>query len=125
MPIGRAIVTGIVTSAFVGGFALRLLVGQIAGPIDFSLPLLLVAGLGLILTALISRPNGWGRGIFVGLGFSLPVAITCFTFHNLDPEHLRAHVGQLRFVGILILLLSGVVMAIRGDKRITPHGDPV
>src|ERR1041385_4922519 len=117
MPVVRSIVVGVIAAALIGGCTPLLMLGELGGPINFGLPLSIITILALVLTAFVSNPKGWRRGFASGIGFSVPIAVTCLFIPRFDPTHLHEHAGQLRFVGAFAILVSVFFMTVRASQR--------
>jgi len=113
MPIARSIIIGFVTAALIAGLIPMLMLGEWNGPINFAVPLTVVAIGALALTVFVARPKSWRQGLIASLGFAVPVAAICFLMPRFWRAHLSEHAGQLRFVAFFIVALSLVVMMIR------------
>lgn len=120
MPLARSFMVGVLSAALIGGCIPMLMLGELGGPINFGVPLLILAILALVLTACVSKPKGWRRGIVASLGFSIPIALMCLAIPSFDPAHLAEHAGQLRFVAVFIVLLSFIVMTVRASQSVDP-----
>src|SRR5688572_277987 len=104
MPFLRAIVVGVVTAALLGYGTVMLCLGEMAGPADFRV-LLILTFVALVLLTAFTKPKGWWRGFFAGLVFALPIALTCFfipAFIVSPPFHpsFDKHARELRFVAL-------------------------
>jgi hypothetical protein len=120
-----ALLIGIIAAALEYGLIMLLCLGELGGPIDFRVPLLLVAGFLLAILAIFLKFRIWWHGILSGLFFAVPVAAVCFVFggqsSSFSVELAKEHGGQLRFVALTVVFLSVSILTIKAwiqSKRV-------
>lgn len=126
MPFARLIIFGVVTAVLLGCASVLLGVGEMAGPADFRVLLILSITTNSLSAAFI-KPRGWWRGFLAGLVFAVPVIATCLAIPTLmygsttDPS-VNRHARELRFVGISTAVIAVVMFGLRGvDRRRLTH----
>ena len=117
MPYLRHIVAGVLAAAIIAGCTPLLMLGELAGPSDFAIPLLFIVVVVLAILVFFSKVKDWRQGVISGFVFGIPIAVTCFAIPSFDPAHLNEHAGQLRVVAVLTVLLSVIVLGIRASTR--------
>ncbi len=125
MPNLRHNVAGVLAAAIIAGCTPLLMLGELAGPANFAIPLLFVVVVILGILTFFSKAKGWQQGFISGFVFGIPIAVICFAIPSFDPAHLNEHVGQLRFVAVSTVLLAVIVLGIRAStRRASPVGTP-
>jgi hypothetical protein len=101
------------------------MLGELAGPSNFAIPLLFIVVVVLALLVFFSKVKDWRQGAISGFVFGIPIAVICFVIPSFDPAHLNEHVGQLRFVAVSTVVLSVIVLGIRAStRRLSPPRKP-
>jgi hypothetical protein len=120
-----ALLIGFIAAGLEYGLIMLLCLGELGGPIDFRVPLLLVAGFLLAILTVFLRFRIWWHGILSGLFFAIPIAAVCFVFggqsSSFSVDLAKEHGGQLRFVALTVLFLSVGILTIKAriqSKRV-------
>jgi len=92
-------------------------VGELGGPINMAVPVVLITAVALIPAAWTSSARGGIRGAISSLPFSCPVAFACHWIAHSDPVILREHGGEFRFCGFAVVALALLVMGFVGKAR--------
>ncbi len=100
---------------------LSLSLGEIGGPINWAIPILVLAIAAFAFTAFIVRPRNVISGILCGVGFAVPIAIACYLPIQHEPVVKREHGEQLIFAALTIIVIAILVMGVRGYLRNTAH----
>ena len=108
---------GALTAVILWGGTLLLLVGELGGPINFVVPVLIVAVITVALAAYTARARGGGSGAICGLAFSFPIAIVLYRLAHADPVVLREHGGQFAFSAVAVVALATLVMGSVAQSR--------
>ena len=112
MPYLISIVWGVVTAVVLGVCTPLLLLGEMGGPIDFTIPFLFIEVLVLALASYTSRAKGGLRGAACGLLFAVPVVMICIMISHSDEIVHREHSSQLHGVAFMSGVISLAVMEI-------------
>ena len=112
-----ALLIGIIAAALEIGIIVLLCLGVIDGPIDFRVPLLLVAGFFLAVLAVFLKFRIWWHGILSGLFFAIPTAVVYFVLgsqsFSFSVQLAKDHGSQLRFVALTVLFVSVSILTIK------------
>lgn len=117
MPFFVSIIWGVVVSVVVFTATPLLLLGELGGPNNWAVPILIATMITLAIAVFTSRPRSAVVGAGCGIAFSLPVVIVCHLLRRSDPTILREHGGQLSFAAFAAVVISVMMMAVFGESR--------
>lgn len=121
MPYVASIIWGVVTAVILGACTPLVLLGEMGGPIDFTIPFLFIVVLVVAIASYTSRAKGGLRGSACGVLFAIPVALACLIISRADEALRREHGGQLLAVAGISVLISLAVMAAVAHSRSLPR----
>jgi hypothetical protein len=120
MPYVVSIIWGVVTAVILGVSTPLVLLGEMGGPIDFSIPFLFIVVVVLAIASYTSRAKGGLRGSACGVLFAVPIALVCLVISRADEVVRREHGGQLLGVAGMSVVISLAVMATVAYSRSLP-----
>ena len=116
-----ALLIGIIAAALESGLIVLLCLGELGRPIDFRMPLLLLAGVLLAVLAIFLKFKVWWHGILSGFFFAIPIAVACFVFSGFSDQMAKDHGGELRFVASSVIFLSVSILTTKASIQAKTH----
>lgn len=120
MPYVVSIILGVVTAVILGLGTPLMLLGEMGGPINFTIPFLFVVVIALAITSYTARARSGLQGGACGILFAVPVALVCLFISRADEGVRREHGGQLFAVAGVSIIISLIVMAAVAYSRRLP-----